>query len=358
MNRYIPRLLISLTLMWMHCSCHESAPHVESQRSSQEELILYNWEDYTPQNILEQFEKETGIKVILKEFQTVDEQVATLQSQPDFCDLTIADVDEAVTILEPLRIIEKIDNASVKAHSLAHPLFKGSEAYGVPYSIGLLGFAVDKRYVDLAFKDCRFLITDKRFKGKISLLDEPNDIFYMLMNGAGVSMNSLSKTDHGRAYDFAVEVKKMQPVFQDLYSGLDDLVEGKVWIAMAYSGDALLYQEENDNIEFIYSLDRPCVWRDMMCVNLNAPNKANAYRFLEFINTPQVAAEIALQFKSAPGLKGAEKYLDSESLRNPLINIPESLLAICEKQEKIRDNNKVINELYLYLFNQLQESGK
>lgn len=336
-------------------SCTESVPVELQTKAHQQELILYSWEDYTPQNILEQFEKETGIKVILKEFKTTDEQVATLQSQPDFCDLLIADVDDARGILEPLRVIEKVDASWVKMPSIAHPMFKGSEAYGVPYSIGLLGFAVDKRYVDLAFKDCRFLVSDQRFKGKISLLDEPVDIFYMLMNGAGASMNSVDKNDHDRAYEFAKEIKDMEPRFQDLYSGLDDLTEGKVWIAMAYSGDALLYQEENSNIEFVYSLDRPCVWRDMMCLNINAPNKENAYRFMEFINTPQVAAEIALQFKSAPGIEGAEKYLDRESLKNPLINMPKSLLESCEKQENLRANNIIINKLYVYLFNQVQE---
>ena len=338
-------------------SCDEAPIEANSDDAEKKQLILYNWEDYTPHNILEQFEKETGIKVILKEFQTADEQIAVLQSKPDFCDLLMTDVDEAITILEPLKIIEKLDRTRIVEDHEPHALFRDTESYGVPYGIGLLGFAVDKRYVDLAFKDCRFLISDENFKGKISLLDEPVDVFYMLMNAVGISMNSESEAGHKSAYSFGTQLKKMMPKFQDLYSGLDDLNEGKVWIAMAYSGDALLYQEENSNIEFIYSLDRPCVWRDLLCLNMNAPNKENAYKFMEFINSPQVAAEIALQFKSAPAVAGAEKFMDRESLNNPLINMPNSLLRICEKQERVKENNAAINRLYLHLSNQSKGMG-
>ncbi|WDE98708.1 spermidine/putrescine ABC transporter substrate-binding protein [Lentisphaera profundi] len=332
-------------------SCKETVIEKGVLTNSSNELILYNWEEYTPANIIEQFEKETGIKVVIKEFQTVDEQIATLQSEPDFCDLTIVGVTEAKQVFTPLKLIEEIDRNQLTGNHKYNDFFKNSETYGVPYCSGLLGFAVDKRYVDLAFKDFSFLVSDPQYKGKISLLDEPSDIYYLLMNSVGASVNSVNRDDHDRARQFTSKIISMEPHIQDLYSGLDDLNEGKIWMAMAYSGDALMYQEENSNIEFVYPQDRPFIWRDMLCLNINAPNKKNAYRFLDFINTPQVAAEIAVQFKTSPGIIGAEKYMDRETMTNPLVNIPKSLSDTCEVIVRFKENNAIINELYTYLVN-------
>ena len=340
-----------LLFFFCFCSCVEQELEIKNTNvlnSSSNELIIYNWEEYTPQNVIDQFEKETGIKVTLKTFQTFDEKIAQLQSKPDMCDLLITDTEEAKSIFEPLKIIEPLDQSLFKNTQAYHSVFNESSRVSVPYCFGLMGLAVDTRYVDVAFQNYQFLLNSD-LKGKISLLDEPIDLYYLSANGAGFSVNDTHQKVFSKAKIFAKELKKLDPIFQDVYSGLDALIAGEVWVTMAYSGEALIYQKEHPHIKFIYPDERPMLWADVVCVNGNAPNRNNAYRFLEFINTPQVAAEIAVQFKYAPGIIRAGKYMDREALNNPLINIPKSLIENCEVALKTVENNSRMNEVYQIL---------
>ena len=342
------RIIISILIL-MFVSCKQEVNlDSKTEHKKSNELVIYNWEDYTPLSVVKQFEKETGIKVKIKSFQTIDEQISRLQSNPSMCDLLVVDTHEAHKSFLTLKLIEELDqNLFVNDH-VYHHLYEDFKSLGVPYCFGLLGLAVDKRYVDLKFDNYSFLLNPK-FKDKISLLNEPVDLYDLCLNATEHGVNNISEKSHSKVIEFTNKLKQQRPVYQDVLSGLDALDAGKVWIAMAYSGDALLYKEENENIEFILPSERPLVFADILSVSANAPNRENAYLFLKYINSPKIAAEIAMEYMYAPGILGAESFMDKESLNNPLINISQDLLSECEWKLDNDLSNKKINKVYQLL---------
>ena len=70
-------LLIAVSIALFSCGKKAADKNTRKPPASKE-VVLYNWKEYTSLDTLKEFEKESGIKVILKEFDTQDEQLANL----------------------------------------------------------------------------------------------------------------------------------------------------------------------------------------------------------------------------------------------------------------------------------------
>ena len=344
--------LIFLILILLVAACKDE-PEKEQVKSYPEtkEVILYNWKEYTSLSVLKRFEKETGIKVILKEFDTIGEQLANLRANPQFCDLTIFDSHMAKDQFVGLKLIKTLDMSQLKNVDNYTQHFKEFQNTGVPYSYGATGFALDTKKILKEYTDYTFL-SEPEFKGKVALLDDPVDYFLASLTAVHFdykAQNTFTKEVIKDIDTFTEKLIANKPLINETFSNLDNLVSGKVVIAHTYSGDCASYQKENPHIKFFIPENGFNAWSESICLTTNSPNQLNAYKLLNFLSTQKAAAEFSNEFYYANGIKGSEKFMAKEIQENPLVNMSEQVRKKARYYLKSKEDNALTQKIFAKL---------
>lgn len=342
-------LFIIFVLVLVGCDDKKAPETKEAKKSNQ--VIFYNWEEYTPLELFEQFEKETGIQVVLKEFETVEEQVGNIQADPHFCDLTVFDAQLVPGHYHTLKLIKKLDLTKIINEKNFHKSFDQYKEYGTPLSFGLTGFAYDSRVIKEEFKDYSFLV-DPKYKDKIALLDDNNDFFLCLLSMINFDYETkvdIPSDSIKELESLSPKISKNNPFISDTFANLDALVEQKVLFAHTYSGDFISYQKDHPHIKFIIPDFGLNAWSEIITLSHNAPNKENAYKLLNFLSSPEAAAVFSNEFYYANGILGSEKFLNDEIKNNNLINMSEEQQANTKIYTKVQGHNSISQRLFSLL---------
>lgn len=334
--------------MLFSCKRDEAQKQVIKQKPSKE-VILYNWKEYTCLETLKEFETETGIKVILKEFETINEQIASIQSNPQLCDLTVFDSHMAKNQFTAMKLIKKLNTSKLNNMPSYLNEFQEFIDVGIPYSFGMTGYAIDTRKVKKEFKNYEFLFNPE-YKGKIALLDDPVDFFLTLLVASGKNINqALTPKVLKDIETNALKLKNNSIDFNETFTNLDLLVEGKRWIVQTYNGDAASYMQEHDYIKFFYHPENYNAWSEIICLTNNAPNEENAYKLLNYLSTARAAAQFSNEFMYANGISGSEKFLNKEIRSNPLINPSRKIRETGKLYHRSKEGNSAAQRIFSIL---------
>jgi spermidine/putrescine transport system substrate-binding protein len=307
-------------MLFIGCTKEPTAPP-----SNINQVILYNWAEYTSLSVIKEFEKETGIKVIIKTFDTIEEQLAKLESNPQFCDLTVLDSYKAKKKYLNLKVIQKIDIKRLKHQNYKNP-FKDFNSPGIPYAIGLTGFAINSKFIKEEITDYSFLL-DPQYKNKISLLDDPEECYLALARFLNFDLKvDPDLNTQKELEDTCLQFKENEITLNDTLSNLDLLTSGEKWIVQTYSGDFANAQLENEHIQFVNPKGDIHLWAESICLVKNSANKGNAYKLLNFLSRPKSAATFSNEFLYTNGIMGSDDFMLESTKSNPLVNIPETTL--------------------------------
>ncbi|MCM8534862.1 MAG: extracellular solute-binding protein [Lentisphaeraceae bacterium] len=340
--------LINICFIFFVVSCNKAKQADEPIINTSKTVILYSWKEYTSLNVLKQFELETGIKVVLKEFDTIEEQLANLRANPEFCDLTIFDSHMAKDQFIGIKLIKKLDTQKLKNIDKYTKHFQEFKEIGVPYSYGATGFAIDTKQVTKEYTDYSFLY-EPQFKGKVAILDDPVDYFLASLTAVKFdyrARNVFTDDIIKNINTFTDKLIANEPRINETFSNLDDLVSGKIAIAHTYSGDCASYQQENPHIKFLIPQNGFNAWSESICLTTNAPNETNAYKLLNYLSTHKAAAEFSNEFYYANGIQGSEKYMTKEIRENPLVNMSEQDRNKARYYLKSKEDNALTQQLF------------
>ncbi|MCM8542658.1 MAG: extracellular solute-binding protein [Lentisphaeraceae bacterium] len=340
----------TIVLCGAFISCDNATDkHVPQQKNVSKEVILYNWKEYTSLSTLKEFEAETGIKVILKEFDTQDEQLAKLQSDPNFCDITVFDTHMARKQFLPMKLIKPLNLSKLKNTEKYASHFNDFKETGAPYSFGITGYAVNTSHVKEDFSNYNFLI-DPKYKGKISLLDDSVDVYLSIVLGTGNDINKSIGPKSSKAVEaFALKLKSNEVTFNETFTNLDLLVEGEKWIVQTYNGDAASYMEENEFIKFVFPAKNYNAWSEILCLTTNSPNEENAYKLINFLTREKAAAAFSNEFYYSNGIMGSEQFLEEKIKSNPIINVSETVRKNSKFYFKSKESNSETQRIYTLL---------
>ena len=112
---------------------------------------------------------------------------------------------------------------------------------------------------------------------------------------------------------------------------ITQLAAGDSWIALGYSGD--IYQAAKDNaaIKFCIPQSGTSIWMDNMCIPSTAPHPENAYKWLNYMLEPEVAAATASYTRYATPNAVALKLISSNMRNDPNLYPSEQLMSRCEE---------------------------
>lgn len=268
-----------------------------SQPYAGQTLHVYNWGEYTGENIISGFEELTGAKVIMDNFDS-NEQMYIKVANGDAYDVLVPS-DYMIQRMMQEKMLQKLEPETRKeclgelVDAIKGLPYDPKNEYSIPYFWGTVGIVYDKTKVseeDLE-KDGWDIFLDQKFKGDIYLYDSERDSFMMALKALGYSMNTTSQDELNDAYNWLIQcVQTMDPeiVTDEI---IDNMAQARKALGLIYSGDAAYVMSENENIGFYMPKSGTNLWSDAMVIPKNAKNPKLANEFIRYITSYDAAMD-------------------------------------------------------------------
>ena len=268
-----------------------------SQPYAGQTLHVYNWGEYTGENIISGFEELTGAKVIMDNFDS-NEQMYIKVANGDAYDVLVPS-DYMIQRMMQEKMLQKLEPETRKeclgelADAIKGLPYDPKNEYSIPYFWGTVGIVYDKTKVseeDLE-KDGWDIFLDQKFKGDIYLYDSERDSFMMALKALGYSMNTTSQDELNDAYNWLIQcVQTMDPeiVTDEI---IDNMAQARKALGLIYSGDAAYVMSENENMGFYMPKSGTNLWSDAMVIPKNAKNPKLANEFIRYITSYDAAMD-------------------------------------------------------------------
>ena len=250
-------------------------------------LHVYNWGEYTGENILREFEEKTGAKVVMENFDS-NEQMYIKVANGESYDILVPS-DYMIQRLIQEGYLQKLDHSKLDCldklcEDVVGLPYDPENEYSIPYFWGSVGIVYDKTKVDLEDleREGFDIFKDQKYKGQIYLYDSERDSFMMALKALGYSMNTENEGELQAAYEWLVEcVQTMDPeiVTDEI---IDNMAQGRKALGLIYSGDATYVMSENEDMGYYLPESGTNLWSDAMVIPANAKNPDLAHEFINF----------------------------------------------------------------------------
>lgn len=259
-------------------------------------LHVYNWGEYTGENLISDFEEETGAKVVMDNFDSNEQMYIKVANGESYDILVPSDymiqrlIEE--DMLQPLDH-NKLDCFEKLSEGVLDLSYDPGNVYSVPYFWGTVGIVYDKNKVDIKDleKEGFNIFKDPKYRGETYLYDSERDSFMMALKALGYSMNTENEDELDAAYEWLLEcVKNTDPeiVTDEI---IDNMAQGRKALGLIYSGDATYVMAENPDMGFYMPQTGTNLWSDAMVIPKNAKNPELAHEFINFVSAYEGAMD-------------------------------------------------------------------
>lgn len=252
-------------------------------------LHVYNWGEYTGENLLNDFEAKTGAKVVMENFDS-NEQMYIKVANGETYDVLVPS-DYMIQRLIGEDYLQKLDKTKLDCmDKLCEDViglpYDPNNDYSIPYFWGTVGIVYDKNQVDIEDleREGFEIFRDPKYRGNIYLYDSERDSFMMALKALGYSMNTSSGKELQEAYEWLVScVQTMKPeiVTDEI---IDNMAQGRKALGLIYSGDAAYVMAENEDMGYYLPESGTNLWSDAMVIPANAKNPELAHEFINFVS--------------------------------------------------------------------------
>ncbi len=307
---------------------------------------VYNWEDYIDDEVIAQFEEETGIKVNYMRFTLNEDMMVQVRTSPTAFDVVFPS-DYAIERMIAEDLVQPIDfskvpNAENTLDWMKNPDYDPEHQFSVPYMWGTVGILYDTTKVNETI-DSWGALFDEKYKGEVFMMDSPRDSLGVTLKYLGFSVNSKNPVELKAATDLLIEQKQKGIVkAYQVDETKEKMVKGEATLALVWSGDAQYAINLNPNLAYVVPKEGSNVWVDGMVVPKSAPNYENALLFIDFLSRPDIAAKNTEYIEYSSPNKGAIELLGEDYINNTNLNPTQETLDTCEF---FHDNNDV-KQLY------------
>jgi spermidine/putrescine transport system substrate-binding protein len=288
-------------------------------------LQLYNWGNYTSPELLAEFEKETGIKVTVTDYDSNDTALAKIEAGGHGFDLVVPSANY-VQIFTEKGLVQELDHSKLPSIGNIAPEWKdvawdAGRKYSVPWQWGTVGIAVDTAiYSGDINTSALFLETPDELKGKINVVPEMQDIVGLAIRYYGGDYCSEDLEVLKKARD-GLMAAKPNWIAMD-YGATEKMTNGDWAASVNWNGSSMRVRLDKPTVAYGYPKEGYPLWMDSVMLLKDAQNVDNAYAFIEFILKPENAAMISNFARYANGIAGSEAFMDEVMASAPEVVIP------------------------------------
>jgi putrescine transport system substrate-binding protein len=338
--------------------------------AQQKERVVnfYNWSDYIDPTVLEDFTKETGIKVKYDTFDSNDMLETKLLAGRTGYDVV---VPTAYFLARQIKVgvFQKLDKSKLPnlknawdeiAQRLA--AYDPGNQYAVNYMWGTTGIGYNARKVrDVLGADGRIDSWDVLFKPDViakfkdcgvHVLDAADDVFAAALDYLNLNPNTNAQADLEKAADL---LTRMRPFVRKFHSSeyLNALASGEICLVLGYSGDVKQAQkraaEAKNGVEIGYVIPKEGaqLWFDNLAIPKDARNVAEAHALIDFLLRPEVAAKNSNFISYANGNAASRALIDKAILEDKTIYPDEATMkSLYTIQSHDQKTQRVMNRLW------------
>ena len=297
--------------------------------SESNELFVYNWGEYIDEDVIAQFEEETGIKVVYDLFETNEEMYPVIEAGAVNYDV-VCPSDYMIQKMRENDLLAELNFDNIPNADQIDPAymemsktFDPENKYSVPYCWGTVGILYNtKRLEELGVEPPTSWedLWDERLSGEILMQDSVRDAFMVALKKDGYSMNSTNEEELELAKQDLIDQKPLVQAYV-IDQVRDKMIGGEAAVGVIYSGEMLYIQEEVENLGLDYNLEYVLpeegtnLWLDSWVIPKNAKNKENAEKWIDFLCRPEIAKANFEYITYPTPNKGALELLD-EDVRN------------------------------------------
>lgn len=294
-------------------------------RRARRRLNVLNWSDYVAEETIPDFEREFGVRVRYGVFESAEEMLARVMSGNSGWDVVFPTnqfVQPMVEmgLLAPLDL-RRLSNLHHLEKRFQSPPWDPNLRWQVPYMWGATGivFQAGLSPAPAAWAD----LWDTRLRGRITMLDDPAEVFGACLMKLGYPLNSEDPRQLLEAQREALAQKPLLRAYAN-ETMREQLVAGELLAAQAWRSTALRAIEARQvELRFVYPTEGFPLYADSIAILRESKRRELAHAFIDYMLRPQVAARIC-QVKRESTTNAAARALLPEALRNDPLLFPDA----------------------------------
>ncbi|MCD5979100.1 polyamine ABC transporter substrate-binding protein [Pseudomonas quasicaspiana] len=323
---FVPLMLIA--------SMSQAAPTVK----------VFNWTDYFAPDTLKNFQKETGIAATYDTYERNEKLDETLKAGHSGYDIVVPSSHFLARQIQR-GDLQKLDKSQLPNWKNLNPVLLQAlagvdpgNAYAFPYLWGTTGIGYNAAQVEAVLgKDMPLNSWDLIFKPEnmkklaqcgVAFVDSAASVLPIALNYLGEAPDSANAADYPKAKAALLAIRPYVRYFNST-DYITDLASGKICVAVGYSGDVMLAQQQAQEagkgvgIRYMLPREGSPMWFDMMAIPADAPNQKAAYAFMNYILDPKVISGISNYLHYANGNEKSEALVEA-SVHNDIAIYPDA----------------------------------
>ncbi len=307
------------------------------------EVYVYCYGDYFDPMVAEDFEAETGIRVIQDYYDTAEEMYTVLENNATTYDV-ICTSDYMIEKLAQNDMLAELNYDNIpEAKNIDEIYMEKSEAfdpgnkYSIPYQVGILGIDYNTKMVGDKKIDSWSDLWDEDFADQMVMPDSVRDAFAIGLKKNGHSLNSTDEKEIKKAANDLIDQKSMVYRYAN-DAARDLLVDGSAAVGVVWNGEYQYIKDLNEDCEFVVPEEGSEFFIDSWFIPKEAINKDRAEAWINYLCRPEVAYKnFEYLYYTTPN-KAAQELIDKEYLENKAIFPDEELVGRCESLKTLDDD--------------------
>lgn len=314
----------------------------QKEEKDNRELVLYTWEGLFPQEVLDQFEKDKGIRIISSNFDSNETMLEKVQqSDGKDYDLVIGD-DYIIDQVVQNGLAKELDKAKISNYKNINPLYQSQfydpdNKYTIPHGAGIPLLVYDPEQVDIEIKGYSDL-WNPELEDKIATIASYRAVEGMVLLTMGKSMNEedpeVIKEAGERLKELAPNIRMIQDT-----NTQNALLNGEAAVGILYTSQVIAALAENPELKVVYPEEGLGFGIMNFFIPKNAPDTEEAYEFLNYILEPEVAAECFNFLGYYCTNKAADELVNPELVVPDSVTKGEIIQNVSQEAEAVYNQN-------------------
>lgn len=283
--------------------------------SGKNTLTIYNWGDYIDPDLIKQFEKESGIKVIYQTFDSNEAMMTKIAQGGTTFDVAIPS-EYAISKMKEENLLLPLDHTKLPNLKYINPRFMDlsfdkKNTYSIPYFWGTVGIVYNPDMLHGKKPTSWNDLWDESLRNQILLVDGAREVIGMGLNSLHYSLND---TDEAHLQEAKRKLSTLTPNVKAIVG--DEikmlLANEEAAVGVVWSGDASEIMKENEKLDYVVPEEGSNLWFDNMVIPKTAKNLEGAHQFINFMLEPEHAAQNAEYVGYSTPNEKALEYLPEE----------------------------------------------
>ncbi|MDD7973086.1 extracellular solute-binding protein [Roseinatronobacter alkalisoli] len=306
------------------------------------DVVVYHWFEYIPQELIDKFTEETGIRVVMDTYDSNEAMLASLRAGGMGTYDVAVPGDYMVQIMRDNDMLDAIAEGELSNHGNILPewldvRYDPGRQHSIPYQWGSTSFSVNRDVYDGPINTTEIIFNPPaELSGRINMLASQGEVMALAAIHLGIPMCSPERDDVQALNDLLMGSRQHWVSFNS-DTAREVLVSGDAAAGMIYDGfSARARIEEGANLEYAFATQGYIAWMDNVVLLNDAPNRDNAIRFMDFLLEPENVGILTNWTQYSAGIAGVDAFLDPALAAQPERNPPEDagpaiFIEVCDQ---------------------------